>query len=533
MTSTSGPPAKLGSNPRVPFFCLCGFFLAATGTLLSVRGQDSANDANPGDVLTPPSAATPQIHGPKVFGVRPGSPFLYTIPATGDRPVTFSAENLPAGLQLDSSTGQITGSIAKPGEFRIVFHAVNSLGKAGRPFRIVVGDQIGLTPAMGWNSWDCWAGGVNQARVMTAAQAMVSSGLAQHGWTYINIDDTWQGGRGGDLNAIQPDLHRFPDMAALVAHIHQLGLKAGIYSTPWVTSYAAHVGGSAENPEGTWHYPSTRGPYRKKILPYAIGPYSFATNDARQWALWGIDYLKYDWGPVELPESREMADALRASGRDILFSISNNTSGNIFNEIADLSKVANSWRTTTDIRDNWRSVAANGFNADKWAPFAGPGHFNDPDMLVLGSTGGGHPTHLTPDEQYSHMSLWCLSSAPLLLSCELDKLDPFTLGLVTNDEVLDVDQDALGKQATVIAKDGQTTIYAKPLEDGSWAVGFFSHSPDTVSASLDWSAIGLSGPQAVRDLWRQKDLGTFNEKYSATVASHGVALIKVSPSSSR
>jgi alpha-galactosidase len=516
---------------------ICGFSALGLGALLSVRGQDASTNpgAGPSDetagpeILTPAAPTSPQIHGPKVFGVRPGSPFLYAIPATGDRPMTFSAENLPAGLQLDSATGRITGSIAQPGEYRITFHAANSLGKADRPFRVVVGDRIGLTPAMGWNSWDCWGGGVNQARVLTAAQAMVNSGLAQHGWTYVNIDDTWQGTRGGDFHAIQPDLKRFPDLPGLVDSIHQLGLKAGIYSTPWVTSYAAHVGGSAENPDGTWHYPSTRGPYRKKILPYAIGPYPFATNDAKQWAAWGIDYLKYDWGPVELPESREMADALRASGRDIIFSISNNTSGNIFSEVGDLSQVANSWRITTDIADNWNSVAANGFHADKWAPFAGPGHFNDPDMLVLGQTGGGHPTRLTPDEQYSHMSLWCLLAAPLLLSCELDKLDPFTLGLLTNNEVLDVDQDTLGKQATMVAKDGMTTIFAKPLDDGSWAVGFFSHSPTPVQATLHWTAIGLSGSQRVRDLWRQKDLGAFADQYMATVAPRGVVLIKVSP----
>jgi len=221
-----------------------------------------------------------------------------------------------------------------------------------------------------------------------------------------------------------------------------------------------------------------------------------------------------------------MADALRASGRDILFSISNNTSGNIFNEVADLSQVANSWRTTTDINDSWKSVAANGFSADPWAPFAGPGHFNDPDMMEVGYV--GHPTYLTPDEQFSQVSLWCLLSAPLLLGCDLDKMDPFTLGLLTNDEVLDLDQDSLGKQATMLARDGTTTIYAKPLEDGSWAVGFFSHASTIVNARLNWKVLGLSGPQGVRDLWRQKDLGVFNDSYSTAVNPHGVVLIRVS-----
>ena len=502
-------------------------------TVSSAWGQaaPSGGSAVTAEILTPAASSSPQIHGPKIFGVRPGSPFLYAIPSTGDRPMTFSADNLPATLKLDPSTGQITGSIAQAGDYAITFHATNALGTATRPFRVTVGDQIGLTPPMGWNSWNCWGEGVNQQRVLAAAQAMARTGLAQHGWTYVNIDDTWQGTRGGEFNAIQPNPKRFPDIKSMADSIHNLGLKTGIYSTPWTTSYAGRVGGSAENSEGTWQPPKSRGPYRKKILPFAIGRYPFAGNDAKQWAEWGIDFLKYDWGPVELPESQEMANALKASGRDIFFSISNNTSGNIFGEVADLSKVANSWRITTDIGDNWKSVCANGFNADKWAPYSGPGHFIDPDMLVLGQVGWGkpHPSHLTPDEQYSHMSLWCLLSAPLLLGCDLDKLDAFTLGLLTNDEVLDLDQDSLGKQATMVAKEGVMTIYAKPLEDGSWAVGFFSHDTQVSHGTLDWSKIGLSGPQVVRDLWRQKDLGTFNTQFSTDVAPHGVVLVRVTP----
>ena len=505
----------------------------ATPTPATNHAASSDSRLAAAEILTPLSPREPLIHGPKVFGVRPGSPFLYTIPATGDRPVTFAADNLPSGLQLDSGTGQITGAIAQAGDFQVTFHATNALGKTARPFHIIAGDQIGLTPPMGWNSWNCWAEGNNQDRTLAAAKAMVSSGLAQHGWTYINIDDTWQGKRGGDLNAIQPDPKHFPDLKGLVDQIHQLGLKAGIYSTPWVTSYAGHNGGSAETPDGQWTWSGARGPYRKNIMPFAIGHYSFATNDAKQWAQWGIDFLKYDWGPVELPESQDMANALRASGRDIFFSISNNTSGNILGEVADLSKVANSWRTTTDITDSWTSVVSNGFKADSWAPAAGPGHWNDPDMLVVGQVGWGkpHSSHLTPDEQYSHVSMWCLTAAPLLLGCDLDKLDPFTLGLLTNDEVLDVDQDTLGKQATRIATDGHTTIHAKPLEDGSWAVGFFNHDPGSAHATLAWSALGLHGPQKVRDLWRQKDLGVFTDSFSTDTTSHGVVLVKISPAS--
>jgi len=482
------------------------------------------------EILTPKPPATPRINGPTVFGVRPGSPFLYAIPATGERPMTFSAENLPAGLQLDTATGQITGSLAAAGEYDVTLGARNAQGTDDRIFRIVAGEKIALTPPMGWNSWNCWAGAVDQQKVLQSARGMVASGLAQHGWTYMNIDDTWQGERGGPFHGIQPDPAKFPDMKGLADTVHAMGLKLGIYSTPWTTSYAVRIGGSAENPEGTWTKPVVprNGHLNRDELPWAIGRYHFVQQDVRQWAAWGIDYLKYDWAPNRVPETEAMAAALRASGRDIVYSLSNSAP---YARAADWARLANCWRTTGDIRDTWKSMSGNGFSQDKWFPYAGPGHWNDPDMLVVGSVGWGpklHPTRLTPDEQYTHISLWCLLSSPLLLGCDLDKLDDFTLGLLTNDEVLAIDQDALGKQATSIGIAGDTAVYAKPLENGGWAVGLFNLGPAAAKVTVRWQDLALSGRQNVRDLWRQKDLGGFADDFSATVASHGVVLVKVS-----
>ncbi|MGA2053437.1 MAG: putative Ig domain-containing protein [Opitutales bacterium] len=487
--------------------------------------------------LTPPPAHTPRVNGPQVFGVRPGSPFLYAIPATGDRPMTFSAAGLPDGLQLDPATGRITGVLSQPGNFSVTLGAKNALGSATRPFRIVGGDQITLTPPMGWNSWNCWAGAVDQDKVLRAAQAMVASGLAQHGWTFVNIDDTWQGARGGPFNAIQPDPKKFPDIKSLADAIHQLGLKAGIYSTPWITSYARHVGGSANTADGAWPPPRVANsgntttppvPGQDRNPGHRFGQYPFATPDAKQWAAWGFDYLKYDWNPNDIPHVQEMADALRASGRDLTFSLSNAAP---FANAADWARLANVWRTTGDIRDTWRSMSSNGFSQDRWAPFAGPGHWNDPDMLVVGRVGWGptlHASHLTPDEQYTHISLWCLLSAPLLLGCDLEQLDPFTLGLLTNDEVLDLDQDALGKEATQVAGDSVSySIYAKSLADGSLAVGLFNRGPEAYTLTVKWTDLGLTGPQHVRDLWRQQDLGVFTGQFSAPVPSHGVVLVRL------
>ena len=481
------------------------------------------------EILTPRPPATPRINGPGIFGVRPGHAFLYHIPATGDRPMEFSVKGLPSGLRVDSKTGDIAGELKKPGNYAVTLRAKNARGASEKKFKIVAGETIALTPPMGWNSWNHYAGQVTADIVLQNAKAVVDSGLINHGWTYMNIDDTWQGARGGPFNGLQGN-EKFPDMKGLCDAVHALGLKIGIYSTPWTTSYAGYAGGSSENPEGTWTKPA--GPRRpnRKELPWAIGKYSFATNDANQWAAWGIDYLKYDWNPNEYGETKEMHDALRHSGRDIVFSLSNSTP---FTNAPALTPIANSWRTTGDIKANWRSMSTQGFGEDKWRPYASPGHWNDPDMLEIGTRERNQPG-LTPDEEYTHTSLWCLDSAPLLLGNDLSSLDPFTLSLLENDEVIAVNQDALGDQAVTVARDGDTRVCARKMEDGSKAVGLFNLSSNgVVTVTVRWSDLNISGKHVVRDLWRQKDLGRFDAQFEATVAPHGVVLVRIQKAAAR
>jgi alpha-galactosidase len=326
---------------------------------------------------------------------------------------------------------------------------------------------------------------------------------------------------------------QFPDIAGMAAEIHGLGLKAGIYSTPWVTSYGRRMGGSSQDPDGKWSpaFAKANNKDHSQKFPFAIAQYHFATQDAKQLGQWGFDYLKYDWAPIHAPDTKEMYDALTASGRSMVFSLSNNGLYTLLGEIAAVSPYANSWRTTDDVHDQWKHISNSAFNEDPWAQYARPGHFNDPDMLVVGTIGWGHPhpTHLTPDEQYTQISMWCLLSAPLILGCDLQKLDPFTTSLITNDEVLDIDQDSLGKQATCVAKAGDANVYAKPLEDGTWAVGLVNRGEAPATVNLQWSDLHLAGPQVVRDLWRQKDVGTFTGQYSAQVAPHGIQLVRVIP----
>ena len=498
---------------------------------LYAKGQDNL----PPRILTPPASAAPRINGPSVFGVRPGSPFFYTIPATGTRAMEFGAEGLPAGLNIDTQSGCITGKVEKAGEYQVVLKARNGVNSAIRKFRIVVGEEVALTPPMGWNSWNSWAVSVDQEKVLESARILVSSGLANHGWSYVNIDDSWQGRREGKDKALLAN-DKFPDMTGLCASIHAMGLKAGIYSTPWMTSYADYPGGTASNLEGEWS--------RKKLggdAGHKIGPFHFAKADASQLAEWGFDYLKYDWNPNDIESTREMSEALASTGRDIVFSLSNSAP---YEKRIELSRWANVWRTTGDIWDHWepRSDALYHVSLsqiidanERWAEVARPGHWNDPDMLVVGWVSVGsamHYTHLTPDEQYAHISMWCMMSAPLLLGCDLTKLDDFTLGLLGNDEVLALDQDALGKQAVRIADLGEVRVYRKPLEDGGSALCFLNMGNKESTVTLKGLAgYGLSGKH-VRDLWRQKDLDLKDAEgsLSVSVRPHGVMLYKLTDS---
>ncbi|MEI6321561.1 MAG: putative Ig domain-containing protein [bacterium] len=494
-------------------------FSQQTNTQTQVFPSPSQVTAPP----TPPAPPEPRINGPSVFGVRPGSPFLYSIPASGERPMKFAVEGLPEALTLDAATGRITGIITKAGTNAVTLIAKNAKGEARHPFKIVVGDRIALTPPMGWSSWNCFGKEISQEKIMAIAKAMEASGLSQHGWTYVNIDDGWQGLRSGSSLAMQGNIN-FPDMKGMVDTIHSLGLKAGIYSTPWVTSYAGFPGGSADNAQGIWN------------KGHGMGKFPFAEADARQWADWGFDYLKYDWHVIDRPHVAEMSDALHKSGRDLIFSLSNSAP---FAGAKDWAELAESWRTTGDIYDVWDNgdaswhygVSELGFSQDRWAPFAGPGHWNDPDMLVVGRVGWGgkqKPTRLTPDQQYSHISLWCLLSAPLILGCDLTHLDPFTLGLLTNDEVLAINQDELGAQAVRVGTNGAVDFFLKPLADGSFAFGVFNRGESAATVNLKkYHMMGLPEKSKARDLWRQKDLENFGKETVLTIPGGGVVLLKV------
>ncbi|MBS1655891.1 MAG: NPCBM/NEW2 domain-containing protein, partial [Bacteroidetes bacterium] len=326
-------------------------------------------------ILTPAPSRLPRINSAEVFGATPGNPFLYTIAATGQRPMKFAAENLPAGLSVDPLTGIISGKVDKRGTYIATVKAKNKLAEAEKKLLIKIGDTIALTPPVGWNGWNSWAREIDKEKVISSADAMVNKGLRDHGWTYINIDDAWQGQRGGKYNAIQPN-EKFNGFQQMVDHVHSLGLKIGVYSTPWISSYAGYTGGSSDFEKG--NYPDSIRD-NKRAYRY-IGKYRFETADAKQMAEWGIDYLKYDWH-IDVNAAARMSAALKASGRDIVYSLSNSAP---FDHVTDWQKLANLWRTGPDIRDSWMSLYYSAFSLNKWAPYSGPGHWNDPDMLIVG-----------------------------------------------------------------------------------------------------------------------------------------------------
>lgn len=447
---------------------------------------------------------------------------------------------MPAGLVLDEQTGIITGKTASAGTNHVTLIAQNARGMAKREFRIVVGQQLALTPPMGWNSWYIYLHHVTEAAMRRAADQMIASGMADYGYQYVNIDDCWSrqpnstnsevGGPTRDANGHILPNGRFPDIKGMVDYIHAKGLKAGIYSSPGPKTCAGF--------EGSWQHEA---------------------QDAQTFADWGIDFLKYDWcsygqifrngdprltNMVSVQTAKGLAGykfpyelmshELRKAGRDIVFNLCQYGIGDVWKWGGE---VGNCWRTTGDLgaaRDTrlpgFYSIAFS--NAKHWQ-FARPGAWNDPDYLLIGWIGADHgkstrQTKLTADEQYSYMSMWSLMAAPLIFSGDMTKLDAFTLNVLCNSEVIDVDQDPLGRQGSILRQTTNEFILVKDLEDGSKAVGLFNLGEEPAKLAVSWTDLGISGKQRVHDLWRQKDVGEFDNQFQAEVPRHGVMMVRLS-----
>jgi alpha-galactosidase len=501
---------------------VCGY----AAILLARPARTSADET----ILTPKPGPAPRINGPRLYGCRPAHPLLYRIPTTGQRPIRFAARGLPETLQLDAATGIIRGTAPPRGEYLIGLRAENPFGKAERTLKLVSGEILALTPPMGWNHWYAHYNNVTDRMMRAAADAMLSSGMADVGYQYVNIDDCWMNAvadarhnrdprRVGPLRdgrgQILPNAY-FPDMQGLTDYIHARGLKAGIYTSPGPLTCAGFS-----------------------------GTYQHEAQDARQFAAWGFDFLKYDWcsyGTIAQGKHdretlqkpyRLMGGLLRQQDRDLVFNLCQYGMGDVWEWGAEVG--GHSWRTAGDLGFELNRIFEVALKNAEHGRWSKPGAWNDPDYLQIGYVGSAHgmglpkPCPLTPTEQYAFMSLWSLMASPLIYSGDMGRLDPLTLNVLCNPEVIAVDQDPLGKSAQVKPLDDDSFLMIKPLEDGTLAVGLCNRGEVPATLSARWSDLRLSGRQIVRDLWRQHDLGTFEGSFSAPVGRRGVLLVRISP----
>jgi alpha-galactosidase len=377
-------------------------------------------------------------------------------------------------------------------------------GEGGMPERLplptlhkVAYNGLAKTPPMGWNSWNKFKSGVDDRVVREIADAIVSSGMRDAGYTYVNIDDTWEGARDAQGNITSNK--KFPDMKALADYVHSKGLKLGIYSSPGPNTCAGYE-----------------------------GSYGHEEQDARTFASWGIDYLKYDWcGARNLYRDEEMpavyqkmGDALLAAKRPIVYSLCQYGRLDVWKWGPNVG--GNLWRTTGDISDRWDSMTRIGFSQNDLAQYASLGHWNDPDMLEVGNGG------MTEAEYKTHMCLWAILAAPLLAGNDIRDMTQSTKDILLNREVIAVNQDKGGKQGKRAWQSGDQEIWVRELAGGDLAIGAFNRGAASAEITLRWADLGIKGKvKQVRDLWEKKDVKIYGADYKLTIPSHGVVFLRI------
>ena len=501
------------------------------------------------DALPPvPPRLSPRFNTPARVGVRPGHPFLQRVNVAGVRPLRITVEALPAGFTFDPEHQVINGTApATAGEFTVRLLVENAQGRATRELTIVVGETLALTPPMGWSSWYCMSGKVSAVAVREEAAALLRTGLADHGWTYVNLDDFWMTrpladsailqqlrareatGRlagywkatlddpalVGDARDAQGRMRanaRFPDMRAYAAWLHERGFKAGLYSSPGVLT----CGG-------------------------CTGSLGHEEDDAAQFAAWGFDLLKYDWCSYYLeapgleradwlrPYAR-MGAALRAQPRDIVFSLCQYGLAAV--ETWGAAAGGQLWRTGSDLNDTWGSISAAGFFGEERDAATGPGSWNDLDMLMVGQIGFArklHPVRLTPDERRTHFALWCLRGSPLLLAGDAASFDEATVAFLSNDDAIAVNQDPLASPARRVVLSDATEAWVRPLAGGAFAVGIFNRDEEAAMVHVEWKQLTQEGGAwQAHDLWRAglADPAT-TQGWQGTVPRHGVVFLRL------
>jgi alpha-galactosidase len=531
--------------------------------LLSVPGSQS-------QVKAKLNSDAPRFNGALVVGVWPATPFMYSLAVSGARPMKFAVRNLPPGLRFDAGSGIVSGSVQKPGDYRFEAHAENSAGKAAAEIRVNCGDRLAMTPPMGWNSYDAYGDSVLESEVLANA-AWLKEHLHPFGWDTVVVDFRWYDSKADGIRVQNPEgvtideygrcippANRFPSAAngagfkPLADRIHSMGLKFGIHIMRGIPRLAvsgnlpihgskftaSEAVRSADDParECRWN----RDMYGVNATK-AAGKAWYA-DIARQYAGWGVDYIKCDdianleRGDERYPEAEVEAlhEGLRASGRSIVLSLSPGPA--LLERGEHLKRFANLWRISGDFWDNWRALNRNFDLLSSWLPHAGPGHWPDADMIPLGhicqrncDVRPDRWTRFSRDEQLTLMSLWALAPSPLMLGMNLPDNDEWTTALLTNPEVLSVNQDPRGSAAQRSADSAQNVdIWIKQLADQSSAVGFFNRTDNSTKLEVPWQRLGFVSDPQVRDLWERKDLGR-QRQFVGVLAPHGCVLLHAKP----
>ncbi len=534
-------------------------FEGVTGAIAAVDANVPAFPVDPKMpivISTAPEPAAPQLHAPFVTAIRPGTPFLHRLSATGEAPLSFWASGLPVGVAIDPASGILSGEIARAGTTDVHVTVRNPAGATEHDLRIVAGRALALTPPMGWNSYDNYGAKVTEAEYLANARVLAHK-LQPFGWQYAVVDFLWfdpnpycppQDKQPPAMDAygrLMPAPNRFPSAAngvgfkAIADQIHAMGLRFGIHimrgipraavkanlpilGTPFHAADAADVNdtcGWNEDMYGVRNTPAGQAYYDSIFRLYES---------------WGVDFIKVDdiSSPYHKAEIGMVRRAIDALHRSIVLSLSPGTAP--LSETKNLIQNAQMWRETGDFWDNWDQLEDEFHKGAAWRAAVGPGHWPDADMLPIGHIGQeciGLPrqSNFTHPEQVTLLTLWSILPSPLMLGSDLTQLDPWTLALITNPEVLAVNQDPLGCAGRVISTDGQKEVWLKRLSDGSLALGFFNRSCVDGPVALDTARLGLKSPATVRDLWARRDLGPLGSTLSIPVPAHGAALLLVRP----
>lgn len=451
-------------------------------------------------ILTPRASEIPKIHSPEIIGVKFGSPVEYTISASGEKPIKYYAKNLPYGFTIDSLTGHLTGKLWEYGEYKINLVAKNTYGEGLQTLRIKVGNTISLTPPMGWSSEKIWRNKVDSLKIIEAAVALKKTGLADYSWSYILIDDGWQALARTKENELTGN-EKFGNMKTLIDSIHKLGLKAGIYSTPDDTTFNGNLGSK----------------------------YNFY-YDVWTWNKWGVDLLKYErcldneeLKTVNINNHKRsfvsMFNALNQVKRNITYGIYGRNLDDVWNWGKETG--ANYWQIPSFDSCNYTSIVDPGFNMFDKIEQTNPGKWSYPGLIVAGSE---YYKEDKPNvnELYSQISLWSILSAPLFISVDLERLDQFALSLLTNHEVLAINQDPAGKPAQRVLVDEKIEVWKKQLENGTVAIGLFNRGKTDTTYTLNFAKINFEGEFIIRDLWRQKNIGTYSNSFTTLIPNQGV-----------